>query len=235
MNEQTTLLASKSSFSEKDKNLGRNPEMESDLKTKVEEEIRFAEKRLKNDYIRSVWIMRASLGMEYTQDLKKAKFLYHGTNSYYLKGIKEAKALLPPKEHGNESNFTQSLNSAIYLTTSITRAIFWSKLLKEVKKGRAIVLKIPKEAVIGKIRRDRNLIWDQTSFQAENTEIRDFEVIEEGHFWNEIRKACGFENGFSLKDYVKIRYAIERNRGIIPQFEEIPESFKDEIGFSSLK
>jgi len=172
---------------------------------------------------------------ESTIYLKEAKFLYHGTDSNRLRGIREAEALVPSKNHDAGTNFSQSLNSAIYLTTSFIRAIYWAKLSKEKNNGDLIIIKIPKEAVIGKLYRDRNLMWDETSFQAEDTEIGNFEVIEEDEFWNEIRRAYGFTNGIPSKDYVEIRWSIERNRGIRGSFEEIPESFKDEIGYSGLK
>lgn len=172
---------------------------------------------------------------ESTIYLKEAKFLYHGTDSNRLRGIKEAEVLIPSNKHDAGTNFSQSLKSAIYLTTSIARAIYWARMSKERNNGDPIIIKIPKETIIGKLYRDRNLMWDETSFQAEDVEIENFEVIEEDGFWNEIRKAYGFANGISSKDYVEIRYAIERNRGIRPSFEEIPESFKDEIGYSGLK
>lgn len=110
-----------------------------------------------------------------------------------------------------------------------------SRIITERNGGSQIILKIPKEAIIGKLSRDRNLMWDETSFQAENVKITAFEIIEEDDFWNEIRKAYGFTNGVPSKDYVEIRYAIEHNRGFRPHFSEIPESFKADIGYSGLK
>jgi hypothetical protein len=167
--------------------------------------------------------------------LEKALFLYHGTDSNHLRGIKEREALVPSECHEDQPNFSVSLKSAIYLTTSITRAIFWARMATQRHGGSQIILKIPKEVLIGKLSRDWNIMFDETSFQAENIEIRNFEVIEEDDFWNEIRKALGFTNGVPSKDYVAIRYAIEHNRGIRLEFSEIPESFKDEIGYSGLK
>lgn len=172
---------------------------------------------------------------ESTIYLKEAKFLYHGTDSNRLRGIKEAEALIPSNRHDAGTNFSQSLKSAIYLTTSIARAIYWARMSKERNNGDPIIIKIPKEALIGKLYRDRNLMWDETSFQAENIEIENFEVIEEDGFWNEIRRAYGFTNGVPSVDYIGILWAIERNRGIRGSFEEIPESFKADKGFSGLK
>jgi hypothetical protein len=167
--------------------------------------------------------------------LKEARYLYHGTDSNRLSGIQQREALVPSKAHAYGTNFGVSLNSAIYLTTSITRAIYWARLSVERHKGEPIVVKIPKEAIIRQLFRDKNLLWDETSFQAEDIEIRTFEVIEEDGFWNEIRKALGFTNGVPSKDYIEIRYAIEHNKGIRPQFSEIPESFKHDIGFAGFK
>lgn len=175
--------------------------------------------------------IRIMMNSESTICLKNAKFLYHGTDSNHLRGINERKALVPPSEHDLESNYGMSLKSAIYLTTSITRAIFWARMMVDKNGGDRIILKIPKEAVIGKLCRDRNLMWDETSFQVEDVEIKNFEVIEEEDFWNEIRKALGFANGVPSRDYVEIRYAIEKGMGIRVQLEEIPDEYKTEIGF----
>ena len=179
--------------------------------------------------------MSADNDDESRMNLKEARFLYHGTTSDRLYEIKEAEALLPSKKHKHGTNFLKSLKSAIYLTTSITRAIYWSRLLTERDGGRQIILKIPKEDICEKLSRDKNLIWDATSFQAEDAKITTFEVIEENDFWNEIRKAYGFTNGFPAKDYVEIRYSIDRNRGIRATLSEIPESFKANIGYAGLK
>jgi hypothetical protein len=209
--------------------------MENNLKSKVLKEIAFRENMIRIDYIRSLWKKRSGNLGESTIYLKEARCLYHGTDSNRLSGIQQREALVPSNEHEYGTNFSQSLNSVIYLTTSITRAIYWAKLSVERHKGEPIVIKIPKEAIISQLFRDRNLLWDETSFQVENIEIRNFEVIEEDGFWNEIRKALGFTKGVPSKDYIEIRYAIEHNKGIRPQFSEIPESFKHDIGFAGFK
>src|SRR5271157_5894576 len=89
--------------------------------------------------------------------LRYAKFIYHGTSNGILKEIGFKRGLIPPKKHKNSTNFIQSDKDCLYVTTSLSRAVYWARLVAERRNEEPVILRIKKEDVAGKIAPDKNL------------------------------------------------------------------------------
>jgi hypothetical protein len=146
--------------------------------------------------------------------LRYAQFIYHGTSNGLLREISLKRGLIPPKRHKNSTNFVNSKKDCLYVTTSLSRAVYWARLVAERRGEEPIILRIRKEDVIGIITPDENLPFDETAFEIKDAKIPQFAVVEEEAFWNEMDVAYGEGKELPEPEKTRIWNCILNNKGV---------------------